>query len=261
MTLIERAQTYFRAVAGRMYESVPVPPFTVFIHPDTDFRFFNYAIPDQPVGGNLNAPLARLRTVFQDRLRTPRFEFVEGFAPELSSALEAAGFIEESRTQLMVCTPERYQSAPAVPDLMLVLLTPQAPDDDLVAFLATQRQAFGGDPAEPVAQADVARFRQSIGGTHSVLARMTNGGTEQPVGIGSFLAPISGLTEVAGIGTLPAYRRRGVAAALTAKLVQQAFAHGVELALLSAADQQAGRVYERIGFKTIGAMLAYSESE
>src|SRR2546428_63043 len=40
----------------------------------------------------------------------------------------------------------------------------------------------------------------------------------QPVGIGSH-QPVESVTEIVGVGVLPAFRRRGIAAALTSRLV------------------------------------------
>ena len=73
----------------------------------------------------------------------------------------------------------------------------------------------------------------------------------QPVGIGSH-QPVAGVTEVTGIGVLPAFRRRGIGAALTTHLVDDARAHRLETIFLSAGDETIARVYERIGFRTVG---------
>jgi predicted GNAT family acetyltransferase len=82
----------------------------------------------------------------------------------------------------------------------------------------------------------------------------------QPVSAAAFTAPIDGLIELVGIATLPDFRRRGIATALTDYALRVAFASGVELACLSAADANAGRVYERVGFRSLATMLAYSDA-
>lgn len=67
--------------------------------------------------------------------------------------------------------------------------------------------------------------------------------------------PLGGATEVVGVATLPAYRRRGLAAALTSALVQDALERGVELVCLSAGDGDVARVYERVGFCRVGTFV------
>jgi ribosomal protein S18 acetylase RimI-like enzyme len=64
----------------------------------------------------------------------------------------------------------------------------------------------------------------------------------------AFLQPSrDGLAEVAGVATLEAFRRRGIAGALTSAALGRAFRNGVALALLSAANEPlAGSCRRRI---------------
>jgi GNAT superfamily N-acetyltransferase len=256
MSSIDRLQSYLRESARQRYDALPAPPFTVFVNPSTDFSYFNYAIPDQPVGGDLRQPLDALRAVFAERRRQPRFEFIEEFAPELAPALRAAGFEEESRTLFMICTPETYRPAPETPGLTITVLDDAAPFVDVYDFLSVQRESFDEDSMDPVTEQEVHEYMRSPHTTPSLLARVDG----HPAGVGSFTAPLDGLVEVAGIGTRPAFRRRGVATAVTARTVEMAFAQGVEIACLSAADERAGRVYERVGFQPFATTLAYREA-
>jgi predicted GNAT family acetyltransferase len=217
--------------------------------------YFNYAIPDEATGGDLQRPLARLRAEFNARGRQPRLEFIEAFAPELAAALRAEGFVEEARLDLMICTADTYRPAPPVPGLTVSELAGRSPLADAQAFLATQRQGFdpGDTTAATVAQAE--QFLQRLGEGRAFLARLDG----QPVGAGALAAAFDGLAEVAGIATLEPFRRRGVASVLTSEAVRAAFLQGVEVALLTAADAQAGRLYERIGFRPYATLLAYSD--
>jgi N-acetylglutamate synthase-like GNAT family acetyltransferase len=72
-----------------------------------------------------------------------------------------------------------------------------------------------------------------------------------PLGGGSH-NPRGRVTELAGIAVLPRARKRGVGAALTAALVEDARARGVETVFLSAQDDAVARVYERVGFVRVG---------
>jgi GNAT superfamily N-acetyltransferase len=75
-----------------------------------------------------------------------------------------------------------------------------------------------------------------------------------PVGIGSH-QPVGPVTEIVGLGVLPAFRRRGMAAALTCRLMDDALERGVQTVFLSAGDDTIGRIYERLGFRRIGTAL------
>jgi ribosomal protein S18 acetylase RimI-like enzyme len=68
--------------------------------------------------------------------------------------------------------------------------------------------------------------------------------------------PVDGVSEIVGVATLPAFRRRGLGAAVTAALAADAFGRGVELAVLSAGDEEVARVYERVGFRRVGKVGA-----
>jgi predicted GNAT family acetyltransferase len=102
---------------------------------------------------------------------------------------------------------------------------------------------------------DAERFRQQLVTGRALTGRL--GG--EAVAAGAFNPPRGGLAELVGITTLAHARRRGVATSLTAQLARTAFACGVETAFLTAADDEAGRVYERVGFRRVGTMLCYVE--
>jgi GNAT superfamily N-acetyltransferase len=63
------------------------------------------------------------------------------------------------------------------------------------------------------------------------------------------------MTEVAGIGVLEPFRRRGIAGALTAAATEQGFAEGARLAVLVPGHEGAARVYERAGFADASRMI------
>ena len=69
-----------------------------------------------------------------------------------------------------------------------------------------------------------------------------------PVAVGT-LRPSGDVAEIVAVATLPAARRRGFGAAITAALVEHALAHGIKTLFLSAADDDVARVYERLGFR------------
>jgi ribosomal protein S18 acetylase RimI-like enzyme len=252
---VDRLQSYMRSAVALHREVIRIPPFTLFIHPRDDTIYFNYAIPDQPASAYLHEPLAALRAEFHARRRTPRFEFIEAFAPNLPAALESSGFAEESRLHLMVCTPETFHPAPLAPGLSITTI-------DGASGLAAVRENMntnnrGFDPASAAATEEAAAaFRSKLGDARAFTAYLDG----RAAGAGMYTTPLDGLTELVGIATLEEFRRQGIAGALTAHATRTAFERGIETVFLSAADERAGRVYERVGFRPFAIMLAYREA-
>jgi len=252
---INRIQNYLRESARGQYGALSLPPFTLFFHPDDALKYFNYAIPDQPCGGDLSGVLAGLRREFRQRGRLPRFEFFEAFAPELPASLLASGFHEEERQWSMLCTPASLRDPPPVPGLEIVALEPASSRQDILDFTIAQQEGFNPEETSQPGDEDVARARQDFTRTHAFLARIEG----QTAGAAVFARPIAGVCEVAGIATHVPFRRRGIATALTAFATRAAFDLGAQTACLTAADERAGRVYERAGFAPFSIMLAYSD--
>ena len=252
MMEVERLQGYLRHSAARQYEAVALPAFTFFYHAPDAFPHFNYAIPDRNVTEDVAGALAALRAACAARGRVPRLEYVEAFAPRLGARLAAAGYAQEGRYPLMVCTPETLRAAPPVADLAIVPIGPDAPLPLVRGVVTVQRRGFGaGD--EAVSDEDAERFRPLLTHNATFLGRWA----EEAVCVASYSEPYDGLVEIAGIATIPPYRRRGLASALTGAVVTAAFARGVVAAFLSAADERAGRIYQRLGFQPFAHLLAY----
>ncbi|OLE34723.1 MAG: hypothetical protein AUI36_27775 [Cyanobacteria bacterium 13_1_40CM_2_61_4] len=60
-----------------------------------------------------------------------------------------------------------------------------------------------------------------------------------------------------GVVTRKDHRRRGVAATITSELVRRHFDGGGDFVFLDAANEDAARIYERLGFSRFGANLVY----
>jgi ribosomal protein S18 acetylase RimI-like enzyme len=257
---IVRIQAFLRQNALRQYETLPLAPFTLFFHPTDTSPYLNYAIPDHPLCDNLDSTaLARvineLRSAYQLRSLLPRMEFFEAFAPGLPTILRANGFEEEARHWCMLCTPDNIQPAPAVDGLEVVRIDPDSPERDLIAFITAQRQGFHpADCSTPSAQAvKSARRDFSEHGWTGFLGRMSG----EPAGVAVYSQPLDGVTEIAGVATRQAFRGRGIASHLTSIATAEAFTRGVQTACLSAEDERAGRVYQRLGYRPFSILLAY----
>ena len=245
-----RIQAHFRAAARQQYDVKEVPPFTLFFHPSDPLPWLNYAIPDEPCGGDLSGPLSRLEAAFRARSRAPRFEYVEAFSPRLSASLRKAGYVDEARPFLMTLAPRNLRTPPAVNGLTLQTVAPGSPLGAAKRFLALQRRAFGlGDPAK-VSKVDADWFLAALGDGRAFVARFSG----QDVATGMFTHPLDGLSEIVGIATLEPFRRRGIGAAVTYAAATAAFACGASELVLAAADERAGRVYAGIGFRPAGSV-------
>ena len=259
----DRLEDYTRRAAGSGRDIVEIPPFVIFLDPGDPLHFFNYAHPLEPISGDLESlqghlaePLAELRALFIARQRVPRFEYVEEFAPDLASVLTAAGFAQEGRYPLLLCNPQSHRAAPPVGGLAIQQLAADSPSGDLRDFMVVERQGFGHRVTEEVTEDDCEELRDGIRrGELALLARLN----DRPSGVVSCTVPWDGLTELTGIATHPAFRRLGIATAITAAAAQAAFGSGVEAAFLTAGDAQAGRVYQRVGFLPYATALAFCD--
>jgi ribosomal protein S18 acetylase RimI-like enzyme len=234
-----------------------VPPFQLSFHPTDTLIYLNYAMPLTSFPPSSNpltaATLEQLREAFGSRNRVLRFEFLESLWPDLPGHLEAAGMVFESRMPLMLCGPEDL-CLPRAVDAVLETINEHSPDATFEQFLAVRRASFSEIPSPPrPGELDETRTDLGTGKYRSLAA-----------GVDGRLVAIASLTvandELVGVATLPAYRGRGLAAALCGALLQNHFARGAAHAWLTAADASARRLYERLGFRTAGSALSYVEA-
>jgi ribosomal protein S18 acetylase RimI-like enzyme len=252
---IQKLQDYLRNAAARGHEVYAQPPFHLYLHETDDLRFFNYAIPDHPLDGLTAPQLDALRSTFAAHSRTLRFEFLHEYAPLLGAAMDALGVPSEGENPLLVCTPETWAPMAPPEGLRCLRLTPDSAERDLADYVETQSRGFG-DVEWGATPEDIEDLRRQLTlGNGATLARLG----DEAVAAGGYAAPLDGFAELVGVATLPEHRRRGIAGALTALLASDAFARGVRIALLTAADEDASRVYQRSGFRRVGTGLAYGD--
>jgi predicted GNAT family acetyltransferase len=60
-----------------------------------------------------------------------------------------------------------------------------------------------------------------------------------------------GAAEIVGVGTVAAYRDRGLATAVTAHAAAAALADGADLVFLTAEDKRSAELYARLGFEVV----------
>ncbi len=248
-----RIQSYLRVAASHQRDTERIGSFLATFSRSNDNPFLNYAIPDDNATPS-SADVTDLIAAYEKRLRKPRLEYVAQLAPAVEGALIDAGFRVEGHLPLMICAPGSEQILPTPPGIELIL---PVSDADLLATVAVQNEAYGDPPPDSVS---INHLRSSLeAGGIAVLARLT--ATGEPVGAGVCSVPSHQTTEIAGIGVRDAFRRRGVAGALTSRLVQEAFAVGVSVPFLMAAHEAEERIYARAGFSIVGEILHISRSK
>ncbi|MFP2932789.1 GNAT family N-acetyltransferase [Pyxidicoccus sp. 3LG] len=256
MNLIERLQESMRQSARERYSAVHVPPFTAFFHPFDAMVYLNYAIPDGPVTGDTREALRRLRAEFETRQRTPRFEYVDALAPDLAGMLRDAGYRQEAEARLMVCTRDTYVPFQGPEGLTISVLSPASPHEEVREFCAVTRQGFNPGETPTVGDDEVTKTLADLKEGRAFLARMDG----RPVSGGLFSSPHDGTSELAGVATLQEWRGRGIGAALVSRAADEAFSRGVEVLFLSTITEEAGRLYERVGFRFVTRMLFYVDA-
>ncbi len=246
-------QAYLRVLAGRQREVAQVGPFLAAFDGHSDSLYRNYAIPDEdarPTATEVHALIA----AFADRERTPRLEYLPGAAPAVEAALLNEGFTVEERLPVMTIAAGdlRNVSQPAG-----IACSPPDSPAELLATATTQNIAYGGEAATAH---DTARLRSTIAAGGLVI-RALDRATGAVAGAGLYTAPIAGVTEIAAIGVLPDYRRRGIGAALCLHLARAAFTAGIALPFLMAAGEAEERMYARVGFVTTSRVLFISRPD
>jgi ribosomal protein S18 acetylase RimI-like enzyme len=217
-------------------------PFTIGLDPHSDDPMRNYAVPDhdaRPGARDTDALIA----FFRRSHRTPRLEYVEEDAPRAWAALAAAGFAVERRTPVMIATP----ATPLTPRSPAGITIRQAAGDtDLTAAAIVQHHAY--QMPRPPGPHDIARLAGLTrrGGLVAIAVDDSSGTV-----VGTGLVDVAGerpaIGELAAVGVLTAFRRRGIASALSAHLTRTAHSRGISLVFLEAEPEEE-QIYRRTGF-------------
>jgi len=257
--------TELRALLGRLenyYDSVPrahaateeIGAFTLFVA-KTGQPF--YARP------RLKTPKITMNDVYrvldrQTALRAPRsIEWVAESTPSLAHLAMSAGMDVQYCPLLVLSGKPKGEAASAR------MLGPADIEDLILARAAvgvgfeaggTERGREGLDerdaaaqlagPVDPVAAAQLATGATRMAAAYSAAT------TLGPVGGGSH-SPLGDTSEITGVAVLPAFRRQGLAAALSHVLATDAISLGMNTVFCSAQTEAVARIYRQIGFTQI----------
>jgi ribosomal protein S18 acetylase RimI-like enzyme len=255
--LLGRIEAYFDAAPRAAADVEEHGALTLFVS-RIPWRF--YARPRLGLGEDVGADdVAAVRARQRELGVREALEWVCETTPSLAGAATAAG-LDVTQAPLLVLDPEAWSPPSAPPGVTVRMLG--ADDAALAGAQAVVELAFaasggglGAGGAEEreltVAKLDDLGFlreRLRRGLTAMAVAERDAGG---PVGAGSH-QPVGDVSEVTAVGTLPVERRRGIGAAITGRLVEDARERGAEVVFLSAADDEVARLYGRLGFRRIG---------
>jgi ribosomal protein S18 acetylase RimI-like enzyme len=227
-----------------------VGPFLLTYDPDTDNPGRNYAIPDdgaRPTAADVDALCER----FAQLGRLPRLEYLAP-APAVDAALRAAGFAFDHAFPVLISEPDRVVPPPVPAG---VTVRAAGSDADLRGAADVAHVAYGGPPG-PTPDADVRRLRRTVDAGGGVAVALADGAY---VGSGLFVPPSGGLTEIAAVGVLAGYRRRGIASAVSHRLTADALAAGAR-PFLQAEGESEARLYERLGYRRVSVLVAPARS-
>ena len=182
-------------------------------------------------------------------------EWVAETAPSLREAVLAEGSLEVEETPLMVLGRRRPSPAPEGVRVRMV-----GPDDEeaFVASNAVARVAFDDSSAPDAGSGERdAVLRPPSAPALELLrsGRARIAVAEHPdhgVVAGGRHIERDGVTEVVGVATLPAFRRRGLAAAVTQALIDDAVGRGCETVFLTASSPAVAALYAGLGFEQVG---------
>jgi len=155
----------------------------------------------------------------------------------------AAGFTVERRTPVMIATPAT-RLTPRSP--AGITIRHAASDADLTAAATVQHHAY--QIPYPPGPHDIARLTR-LTQRGGLVAIAIDGSTGTVTGTG--LIDVTGghpaVGELAAVGVLTAFRRRGIASAISACLARTAHSQGISLVFLEAEPEEE-QIYRRTGF-------------
>jgi GNAT superfamily N-acetyltransferase len=187
-------------------------------------------------------------------------EWIHELRPELLAVVRACR-MKVNEAPLMVLGEGRWRTPDAPDGITVRLLAPG--DPALAASGAVQHIGFG-HPGTAIGEAGPEERDRSAVGRSAVeldfLSDRIRTGLTQPAVAEDEAGPLAGgshqmvgdVSAIVGVATLPSARRRGLAALVTARLVQDARERGAELIFIEAESGDVARIYGRLGFERVG---------
>ena len=256
--LIRRLETYYDTAPRASAHVEEIGPLTLFV---ADRGWPYYARPRLGVDAVITEAQVRAVLTRQAELGLPQsLEWVHEVTPSLLPAAANSG-LQVEQCPLLVLDELSVPRPPA--DVTVRMLEPDDPEHAAVHAAVEVGFSSGGTErgsasvkerdammARTAAHPSVDAHRRSLM-ERGLLATAGAFDASGAIGGGSH-SPRRDVTEITGVAVLPASRRRGVGALLTAALATDAGERGVDVVFCSAASQAVSRVYQSIGFGPVG---------
>jgi ribosomal protein S18 acetylase RimI-like enzyme len=263
---LPRLERYYDGAPREHAEAQHVGGFTVFVGEPGGWTFSarptlqgteEYA--GEYAGEYDAAAVAALVSRMSELDLTPALEWIHETTPSLRDAVLAEGSLVVEETPLMVLEERRASRVPSGITVRML----EAPDDEVfVAFNAVARVAFDDSaPDDAGSEArDAARRPLAPQATELLRAgRARVAVAEHPehgvVAGGRHIAR-DGVTEIVAVATLPAFRRTGLAAAVTDLLIGDAHDRGCDTVFLTASSPAVAALYRGLGFTEVATGYA-----
>lgn len=247
--LLKRIRETLVATTAPSRQCHRVGPFLAMLSPDSEIPWLNGAALVDDLPSEPGADLDALEAFFRAHHRIPRFEFFPAQTPEFESWLAQRGYEKQHSLPALVCTRETFR--PREPQG--IELERLGPEGDFAGAYRVAAEAFGME--DDLSPDQAARSAQEIlaGRLRRTVARIAG----ELAGVASTVGNEE-VCELCGVGTRPRFRRRGVASAVSSDLMHTQFQNPDAIVWLSAGDETAKQVYERLGFHEIGIEVTYA---
>lgn len=261
---MERLERFYDAVPRDASRVEEFGGLALFVRESAGWPYYARPRPGAAVAPSA-ADIVAVRARQRDLGVPEAFEWVHEINPDLLAVARSAG-LSVLEAPLMVLDAAALPAAESLSKTPVRLVDPVG--RRFAADLATRRAineiafaaagtavgaagpaARDGALAAP-APADVEEERQRAlaGRRLSALAETSADGA-----LASGVAMrVGDVAEIAGVATLPAARRRGLGAAVTAALARRLVETGCDLVFLSAGSTEIARIYLRAGFRRVG---------
>ena len=257
--LLRRIEAYYDAVPRRFARVADCGPLTLFLGEPGGWTY--YARPrlggTEPVGrDDVERALQRLA----DERLPEVVEWVHETTPSMLEAVRRDPALELEELPLLALDGELTVRTPPLPEGVAVRLLTEHDEEALAAASAASVVGFGAPgtgrgPAGPrerdAGRRPASRRVLDLIAERAVRIAVAEHERDGVLATGRTL-PIDGVTEVMGVATLPAARRQGLGAAVTARLVADAADLGVRTVFLTASSEAVARVYAGVGFARVG---------
>jgi ribosomal protein S18 acetylase RimI-like enzyme len=261
LDLLRRIDRYLDAAPRTGARTEEVGTFTVFVNEGHGWRY--YARPTPGAAASTVDDVRAVRARQRELSQPEAIEWIGELAPDVGRSAADDGMRVVDHPLMVLDEPDPTPG-PQGAEVAIV-----GPDEDLAALNGVAQIAFaapgtsiGEAGAVDAAAAAAAQSADTIAFQRGrMLSGLTVAAAASVSGVVAAVGwhqPLDGVSEVVGVATLPAFRRRGLGAAVAGLLVADALDRGIGTVFLSADGDDVARVYAGVGFRRVGTACAAS---